>query len=196
MIFYQYKETCEALLGYPKIGGEDIKYFVRKFVKNLLCSNIDVRSRMLIAELPGDRVKCISKLHLYCENMIFLKIRYDRLSQQVAHKGGYSAMNYIKRFQNSQALSVSVGNSYSVDQLMRMFLDNFHQGGKYTANIAIQQAELRRERNFTDKKYLPIIPLQTDYLNLDSSSDSDINNERANIVQEKCTLCGGAHHSS
>ena len=26
MIFYQYKETCELLLYYPKIGGENIKY--------------------------------------------------------------------------------------------------------------------------------------------------------------------------
>ena len=26
MIFYQYKGTCEVLLDYPKIGGENIKY--------------------------------------------------------------------------------------------------------------------------------------------------------------------------
>ena len=25
MIFYQYKEICEVLLDYPKIGGENIK---------------------------------------------------------------------------------------------------------------------------------------------------------------------------
>ena len=25
MIFYQYKETCEVLLNYPKIGGESTK---------------------------------------------------------------------------------------------------------------------------------------------------------------------------
>ena len=25
MIFFQYKETCEVLLYYPKIGGENIK---------------------------------------------------------------------------------------------------------------------------------------------------------------------------
>ena len=37
-------------------------------------------------------------------------------------------MNYIKRFQNERYLSVSVGNNYSEDQLIHIFLDNFHQG--------------------------------------------------------------------
>ena len=44
-------------------------------------------------------------------------------------------MNYIKIFQNAQAYSVSVGNSYSEDQLMHTFLDNFHRGRKYSAQI-------------------------------------------------------------
>ena len=47
--------------------------------------------------------------------------------QQVTHKGGEYTMNYIKRFQNEQALSVYVGNNYSEDQLMHTFIDNFHQ---------------------------------------------------------------------
>ena len=54
-------------------------------------------------------------------------------------------MNYIKRFQNAHALSISLGNSYSEDQLMHTLLDNFHQGGKYYAQIASNQVELRRE---------------------------------------------------
>ena len=54
------------------------------------------------------------------------KSRYDRIFQQVTHKGGESAMNYIKIFQNAQALSFSVGNTYSEDKLMHTFLDNFH----------------------------------------------------------------------
>ena len=58
------------------------------------------------------------------------KIRYDRTFQQVTHKGGESAINYIKRFQNAHALSVSVGNSYCEDQLMHTFLVIFNQGGK------------------------------------------------------------------
>ena len=64
---------------------------------------------------------------------------------------------------------------------MRILLYNFHQGGKYSAQIASHQSELRREGKFTDKKYLSISSLQTDYLNLDSSSGSGRNNER-----EKC----------
>ena len=82
-------------------------------------------------------------------------------------------MNHIKRFQNEQALSVSVGNSYSKDQLMHTFLNNFHQGGRYSAQIYSHQAELRREETFTDQKYLSISSLQTDSLNLDSISGID-----------------------
>ena len=69
------------------------------------------------------------------------KSRYDTIFQQFTHKGGESAMNYIKIFQNEQALSVSVGNNYSEDQLMHIFLDNFHQSGKYYSKIASHQAE-------------------------------------------------------
>ena len=105
-------------------------------------------------------------------------------------------MYYIKRFQNAHALSVSLENSYYEDQLMHTFLDNFRQGGKYSAQIASHQVELRREENFTDQKSLNISSLQTDYLNLDSSSGFGRNSERANTVQTKCTFCGGNNHSA
>ena len=62
MIFSHYKETCEVLLDHTKIGGEDIKDHVKKAIRNLLHANIDVHSRRVIAEFPGDGVKCISKL--------------------------------------------------------------------------------------------------------------------------------------
>ena len=58
-------------------------------------------------------------------------------------------MNYIDIFQNAQALLVSAGNSYYEDQQMHIFLDNFHQGGKYTSQIASYQAELRTEEKLT-----------------------------------------------
>ena len=59
--------------------------------------NIDVHSRILIAEFPGDGIKCIEKLQSHCANMIFSgKSIYDRIFQQVTHKEGESAMNYIK----------------------------------------------------------------------------------------------------
>ena len=94
----------------------------------------------MIAESPKDGIKCIDKLQSHCANMNFFdKSRYDRTFQQVTHKGGESVINYIKRFQNAHALSVSVGNSYSEDQLMHTFLDNFHQDVKYPAQIASHQ---------------------------------------------------------
>ena len=72
----------------------------------------------------------MEKLQSHCENMTFAdKSTYDRTFQQVTHKGGESAINYIKRFHNAQELSVSVGNSYSEDQIMHTFLDNFQKSG-------------------------------------------------------------------
>ena len=52
-------------------------------------------------------------------------------------------MNYINIFKNAQAASVSVGNNYSEDQLMHIFLDNIHQGEKDSSIIASHKAELR-----------------------------------------------------
>ena len=90
----------------------------------------------MIVEFPGDGVKCISKLQSHCANMTFAgKSKYDKLFCQVTHKGYQSAMNYINIFQNAQALLISVGNSSSEDQLMRTFLDEFHQGGKHTSHL-------------------------------------------------------------
>ena len=141
----------------------------KKAIRNLLHENIDVYSRRLIAEFPMDGIKCIEKLQLHCANMTFaVKSRYDRTFEQVTHKGGETATNHIKRFQNAQSLSISVRNYYSEDQLMHTFLDNFHQGGKYSAQIASHQADLRRDEKFTHEKLLNISSLQTDYLNIDS----------------------------
>ena len=122
------------------------------------------------------------------------KSRYDRIFQQFTHKGGESEMNYIKIFQNAQDLSVSLGNNYSEDQLMHIFMDNYHQGGKYSTQIASHQSELRREERFTNQKSLSILSLQPDYLNLDSSSGCGKNSTRANIVQKKCTFKIVANH--
>ena len=105
-------------------------------------------------------------------------------------------MNYIKIFQNAQDLSISVGNNYSEDQLMNIFLDNFNQGEKYSAQIASHQEELRREVKFTDQKYLSILSLQDDFLNIDRCSGCGENSDRANIVQTKCNFCGGANYSA
>ena len=108
MIFLQYTETCEVLLDYPKIGGDDvIDNYAKKSIRNLLHANIDVHSRRLIADFPKYGIKCIENLQSHCANMNFAdKSRYDRTFQQVTHKLGESAINCIKRFQNAQALAV------------------------------------------------------------------------------------------
>ena len=72
-------------------------------------------------------------------------------------------MNYINRIQNPQAFSVSV-QFFSKDQLMHIFLDNLHQGGKYSAQIESHQEEFKIEEKFTDKKidilYLYILTIK------------------------------------
>ena len=77
---------------------------------------------------------------------------------------------------------------------MHTFLDNFNQSGKYSAQISSHQAELRREEKFTDQKSLNISSLQTDDLNIDISTGSIRNSERAHAVQTKCIFCGGNNH--
>ena len=66
---------------------------------------------------------------------------------------------------------------------MHTFLDNFEQGGKYSAQISSQQVELRREEKFTDQNSLNISSLQTAYLNLDNTSCFGKDSERAHDVQ-------------
>ena len=147
-------------------------------------------------DLLGDGINFIEKLQSYFANMNLAdKSRYDRHFHKVTHKGVESAMNYITIFQNSQALSVSVGNNFSEDQLMHIFMYNFHQGGKYSAQVAIHQRELKIEEKFTDQKSL-FSSLQTYHLNLDSSSGFRKNSERANLLQTMCTFCGGANYSA
>ena len=63
MIISQYRETCEVLIDYPKIGGDDvIEDYAKKAISNLLHANIDVHIRILIAEFSKDGIKCIEKL--------------------------------------------------------------------------------------------------------------------------------------
>ena len=97
-------------------------------------------------------------------------------------------MNYINIFQNAQALSVSIENNYPEDQFMHIYLENYHQGGKYSAQIASHPAELRREENFMDQIYLSITSLQTDFLIIDIRAGCSINSERASNVQKKYTF--------
>ena len=141
MIFYQYKETCEVLLDDSKIGGDNIKDFVKKAIGNILHANIDVHSRRLFADFPVYGVECIEKLQSHCANMKFsYKSRHNRIFLQVTHKGGKSEMKFIMIFQNVQALSVLAGNTYSVDKVMYIFLDNLTK----VENILIKYLSTRQ----------------------------------------------------
>ena len=87
------------LRDYPKMEGKNIKDYAKMSIRNLLHSNSDVHSRILISEFPEDGIKCMEKLQSHCANMTFAdKSRYDRTFQQVTNKGGESAINYIKYF--------------------------------------------------------------------------------------------------
>ena len=61
MIFSKYKETCEVLLHYRTIVGEDIKYYVKKEIRNIIHANTDAYSGKLIYEFPVDVVLKKSK---------------------------------------------------------------------------------------------------------------------------------------
>ena len=63
MIFSQYRETCQVIIDYPKIGGYYVmEDYAKKAIRNLFHANIDVHSRILIDEFPKDVIKCIEKL--------------------------------------------------------------------------------------------------------------------------------------
>ena len=79
---------------------------------------------------------------------------------------------------------------------MHTFLDNFQQSGKYSAQLASHQAELRTGEMYPDQKCLNISSLQTEYLNLDRNQSSQgKHNEKANSPKAKCTFCELTNHS-
>ena len=90
MIVLQYRETCQVLLDYSKIEGDDvIGNYAKKAIRNLFHANIYVHSTILIAEFPKDGIKCLEKLQSHSANMTFAdKSRCDRNFQQVTHKEG------------------------------------------------------------------------------------------------------------
>ena len=81
---------------------KNIKDYAKMAIRNILHANSCVHSRILIAEFPEDGIKCMEELQSHCANITLAdKSRYDRIFQQVTHKGGESAINYIKIFQNA-----------------------------------------------------------------------------------------------
>ena len=92
MIFSQYRETFQVILYYPKIGGDDvIEDYAKNCIRKLLHANIDVHSRILIAEFPKDGIKCIEKLQSHSANMNFPdKSRYDKIFQKVTQSMAFT----------------------------------------------------------------------------------------------------------
>ena len=78
-------------------------------------------------------------------------------------------------------MEISVVNSYSGDKSMHTISDNLYQGVKYSDQIEIHKAYLRREENFVYQKSLSISALKIDYLNLENSVR---NTERANFLNQ------------
>ena len=74
----------------------------------------------------------------------------------MVHEGGGSAINKVKRFQNSMDLEISVGNCYTENRLMHTFYDNFYQGGHYSDQIASHQEYLRTEETSLIKMFIHI----------------------------------------
>ena len=93
------------LMDYPSIRREDFTDFAKQANWNLFHACIDSHIQRLIEKYPGYGVQSITRMQYQCTNMIFSdKSRYNVLFQQVAHKGGESEINYIKRSQNDKAL--------------------------------------------------------------------------------------------
>ena len=101
-------------------------------------------------------------------------------------------LNDFRMNRHAQALIVSVGNSYAENQIMHTFLDNFHQSGKYSSQLASHQAELTREEKYPDQKCLNISSLKKDYLNIDNSlseSSRQIEKAKSALADFAFSLC-------
>ena len=117
-------------MDYPSIREEYFPDYAKKAAWKLLNAYIDAHSQSLIDEYPENGGQAISILQSKWASMTFVEqSRYNKLYQQVIHKGGESAINYIKIFHNAKALVISERTSYYEDQLMYNFLDHLHQGG-------------------------------------------------------------------
>ena len=87
------------------------------------------------------------------KTLLFLtKLDMTGLFKRLRKKKGNLQLITLKYSRMHTLCQNTVGNSYSEEQLMHTFLNNFHQGGKYSDHIDIHQTELRREETFTGQK--------------------------------------------
>ena len=86
----------------------------------------------------GDGVGSLKRLKQQCAIITFAdKQRFDQIFRQCSHRTGETANGYMKRFHAAKSLATSVNNLYTEEQLMHLFLDNFHNpGSKYSAQVA------------------------------------------------------------
>ena len=64
----------------PRLSKKIRRENLKKVINNIFNENIDVNSRRLIAEFPGDGVKCTEKVQSHCDKMnVSDKSRYDRI---------------------------------------------------------------------------------------------------------------------
>ena len=100
MIFLQYRETCEVLLDYPKIGGDDvIEDYAKKAIRNILHDNIDVHSRRLIAEFPKYGIKCIENCnHIVQTRLLQIKVDMTVISNRLHIKEGNQLSIILRGF--------------------------------------------------------------------------------------------------
>ena len=120
MIFSQYTETCEVLLDYPEIGGDDIEYYSKKSVRNLLHSNIYVHSRILIAEFPMDGIKCIEKLQSHWElrnksSAMHINICMQQIPNEIFEESSISSPPIFVSYIITSQVSVYCENIISSD---------------------------------------------------------------------------------
>ena len=66
---------------------------------------------------------------MFTHDLFLLKQVQKTVSENITQRKRVRNQSY-QIFQNDKAWEISSGNSYSEDQLMHTFLDNFHQGGK------------------------------------------------------------------
>ena len=86
-------------MNYQSTREVGIPGYDKKSTRNLLHAYIDAHSQRIIDECPGYEVQAISIFQSQCANMTFAdQSRYNIMLQQVMHKGGDSAINYIKIF--------------------------------------------------------------------------------------------------
>ena len=78
----------------------------------------------------------------------------------MVHRVGESEINYIKIFQNAQALEVSVGGSYSEDRLYIPFWIISRKRSKYLVQIASHKSTFRRELKTVDQISLSLFALE------------------------------------